>query len=195
LAHQLQKLVWVFWAASLAGQTTRGFDHKQALNQKVECLICHAGQKESLTLSARHKGKRLKDFNHSFHLKMGNLAPVIAAAIDRKLYLGSPNKIDLPELRAYLNTQNPCQACHRGLEQSTGVLAKEHFPNMEDCLVCHNKIDAPFSCSTCHVEGANLKPANHLPDFLDRHTTGKLQLDKTTCAACHGRRFTCLGCH
>lgn len=39
------------------------------------------------------------------------------------------------------------------------------------------------------------KPANHTPDFLDRHTTSKLNLDKSTGAACHGRRFTCLGCN
>lgn len=185
----------VFWAASLAGQ----MNHKQALDQqsgqKLECLTCHAAQKDSVGLSERRKGRIIKDFNHSLHLKMGNLAPVIAAAIDKKQYLASSNKVDIAGLRGHLDTKNPCQACHRGLESSTGVLAKSHFPNMEDCLVCHNKIDAPFSCSQCHLEGQNLRPANHSSDFLDKHTTGRLQLDKTTCASCHGKRFTCLGCH
>jgi len=66
---------------------------------------------------------------------------------------------------------------------------------MADCLVCHNDIDPPYSCEFCHAKEAALKPASHAPDFLDTHTTGKLNLDKTTCAVCHGRRFHCLGCH
>lgn len=181
----------MFWAAVMAAQ----MNHKQALDQKLECVGCHAGQKDSVGLSERHRGKVIKDFNHALHLKMGNLAPLIAAAIDKKQYLASPNKVDIAALRAHLDTKNPCQACHRGLETSTGALTKEHFPHMEDCLVCHNKIDAPFSCAQCHVEGQKLRPANHSPDFLDKHTTGRLQLDKTTCASCHGKRFTCLGCH
>lgn len=161
----------------------------------MECVACHKPILESSTLSDRHKGKVLKDYNHSLHLKLGNAAPLIAAAIDKKTYLASPNLVDHAALRAQLNTSNPCQACHRGLEASTGPLGKQHFPHMEDCLVCHNKIDPPFSCSKCHADGPNLKPANHSPDFLDKHTTGKLGLDKSTCASCHNRRFTCLGCH
>jgi nitrate reductase cytochrome c-type subunit len=169
--------------------------HKEALEKKIECLTCHAQQKHSTSLSDARRGKVLKDFSHFRHLSFGNLAPVIAGAIDRREYLGSPNKIDILKLRGDLITDNPCQACHRGLASQTGAITKEHFPHMEDCLVCHSKVDAPFSCTQCHPPTLNLKPANHAPDFLDRHTTGKLNLDKTTCAACHGKRFTCLGCH
>jgi hypothetical protein len=69
------------------------------------------------------------------------------------------------------------------------------FPRMADCLVCHNQIDPPFSCVKCHDEGANLKPASHTPDFLDRHTKKGTIQERETCAVCHGRQFTCLGCH
>ena len=64
-----------------------------------------------------------------------------------------------------------------------------------DCLVCHNKIDPPFSCEKCHNNVPALVPANHSPDFLDKHNRLKDALDKSDCASCHGRRFTCLGCH
>lgn len=184
----------MFWAAGLALAQTP-FSHKEALEKNIPCLTCHTGQNTATTLSDKRKGKVLKDFSHQRHLSFGNLAPMIASAIDSKQYLGSPNKHDLLKLRADLITNNPCEACHRGLRSSTSAPTKQHFPNMEDCLVCHNKIDAPFSCSECHPSTLNLKPANHAPDFLDRHTTGKLNLDKTTCASCHGKRFTCLGCH
>ncbi len=171
------------------------FSHKEALEKKLVCLTCHAQQKDSTSLSGKHRGKVLKDFNHARHLSLGNLAPVIAGAIDSRQYLASPNKIDILKLRADLITDNACGACHRGIAQVEGMLTKANFPHMEDCLVCHNKVDAPFSCTKCHANNMNLKPANHAPDFLDQHTTGKLNLDKTTCASCHGRRFTCLGCH
>lgn len=66
---------------------------------------------------------------------------------------------------------------------------------MADCLVCHSKIDAPFSCEFCHARNANLKPSSHTPDYLDTHTRKNALPDKASCVICHGRRFACLGCH
>lgn len=134
---------------------------------------------------------RITSFSHAQHLKMGNVAPQIAAAIDKKDYLQPAG-----DIRSHLNTTNSCQACHRGLEQSDQV-THANLPQMADCLVCHNRIDNPFSCETCHGKNsaARLKPSNHTADLLDTHTSGRLGLDKTTCAVCHGRKFHCLGCH
>ena len=70
-----------------------------------------------------------------------------------------------------------------------------NMPQMADCLVCHNKVDPPFSCEFCHPASAKLKPANHTADFLDTHTKKNAGLDFPSCAVCHGRKFTCLGCH
>lgn len=129
---------------------------------------------------------RLKFFNHALHLKLGNVAPVIRAALASEAYLGNA------EGRArQLETSNACAACHRGIEQAN-TTGKAHFPQMADCLVCHDHIDAPFSCEKCHGKDPSLKPASHTPDYLDAHTRKSV---KTGCAECHGRRFTCLGCH
>ena len=132
----------------------------------------------------------LKEFSHAKHLKLGNVAPVIAGAIDKGTYLG----LDGATIRPFLNSTNPCMACHRGLEESDAV-SRANMPQMADCLVCHNQIDLPDSCGFCHPKGAQLKPANHVPDFLDTHTNKKSGLDMQSCAVCHGRKFTCLGCH
>jgi hypothetical protein len=149
------------------------------------CETCH----KSAEVPAPRPATKLARFSHAQHLKMGNIAKVIAAAIDAKTYLSPPG-----DIRAHLNGDNPCEACHRGLEESDRV-TKAALPQMADCLVCHNVINMPVSCEKCHLQGANLKPANHTPTFLDTHTSGKIGLDKTTCAVCHGRKFTCLGCH
>ena len=181
---------------------TQPFSHRVHLAAKLDCTVCHAAAltstrpddnllpKPEVCLQCHKTGKvgappatRLARFNHQLHLRLGNIAPVIAAAIDKKTYLSVPPA----DLRAQLNTTNACEACHRGLEVS--------LPQMADCLVCHNQIEPPYSCEFCHAKGANLKPASHTADFLDSHTSGKLNLDKTTCAVCHGRRFHCLGCH
>jgi predicted CXXCH cytochrome family protein len=184
------------------------FSHKLHLKLGMQCTTCHAAAAASTKLSdnllpARElclkchqdpaapapRAARIARFSHQIHLKLGNVAPLIAAAIDSKSYLSPAG-----DIRKHLNTKNACGACHRGMEESEAV-THAAMPQMADCLVCHSRIEPPFSCEFCHEAGANLKPANHTPHFLDTHTSGTLKLDKTSCAVCHGRTFTCLGCH
>ena len=72
---------------------------------KQACAKCH----QDAQIPAP-PATRLAHFNHALHLKMGNVAPLIAAAIDKKTYLQPPK-----DIRAHLNTGNACEACHRGL--------------------------------------------------------------------------------
>ena len=194
---------------AFSGQAA-GFSHKRHLALKTACTTCHTAAATSTNASDNllppaavcrdcHSDNRqprpaptaqfVAKFNHARHLKLGNIAPVIAASIDKGTYLSDPG-----DERAHLNSGNPCEACHRGLEESDRVTSA-NFPKLADCLVCHSKIDPPFSCVTCHEEGQQLRPASHTPNFLDTHSSGKLNMDKGTCAVCHGRRFTCQGCH
>ena len=75
------------------------------------------------------------------------------------------------------------------------ALQAANMPQMADCIVCHNTIDPPDSCAFCHPKGAQLKPASHVAGFLDTHTNKNQNLDLKSCAVCHGKTFTCLGCH
>jgi hypothetical protein len=165
-----------------APQSTRIDDN--LLPKKEVCLPCH----KEVSIPAPPKSP-LNRFSHATHVKLGNIAPALAAAIDSKTYLSPPG-----DERAYLNVTNPCEACHRGLRQSDAVSASA-LPRMADCLVCHSHIDPPDSCEFCHARTMPLKPANHTPDFLDSHNRKSTVLDKSSCAVCHGRKFTCLGCH
>jgi predicted CXXCH cytochrome family protein len=199
--------LWVMVCAVQA-QTTRPFSHRLHLRMKLACTTCHTGAAKSTSaqdnlLPARqvclscHKEVTIpappvtpvNRFNHALHLKMGNIAPLLARAVDAKIYLSPPG-----DLRAHLKGTNACAACHRGLEESDAV-SSAALPRMADCLVCHTQIDPPDSCEYCHARGMKLKPANHTPDFLDSHNRKNARLDKASCAVCHGRRFTCLGCH
>jgi hypothetical protein len=203
-------LIALAWSA--AGGAAWGaapFSHRLHLRMQLACVTCHttaarSTRVEDNLLPAKevcvkcHKDvavpapptTRLAKFSHALHLRMGNVAPFIAGAIDKKNYLQPPN-----DIRRHLNSNNPCEACHRGLSESDQV-THAALPQMADCLVCHTQIDPPFSCEMCHAKDAPLKPPSHeTPHFMDAHSSGRIRFDKTTCAVCHGRKFTCLGCH
>jgi predicted CXXCH cytochrome family protein len=188
------------------------FSHRLHLGMGLECLTCHPGAAGSAKVEDNllptkqvclgcHEQMEvpappttnLAKFSHALHLKMGDVAPFLAAAIDHKNYFEIPGG-DTLWIRSHLNSHNPCQACHRGMTESESV-TRANMPQMPDCLVCHTVIEAPFSCWDCHAQDAALKPASHVEHFMDTHSSGKLQLDKTTCTLCHGRTFRCMGCH
>lgn len=178
---------------SPAGRSETETDHN--LPEQQLCLACHNGETapgiDAAPLADRTPAERVFRFNHKQHLALGNPAPKIAAAIDTGRYLGP-----VPEIRARLDTGNACTACHRGLADADVVDSKVHLPPMSDCLVCHDRIDNPFSCEQCHPRDFAIKPADHTRGFVDAHSTGKMTAqEKRTCQPCHGRTFTCMGCH
>jgi len=201
-------LIVLTWCSTVGAAP---FSHRLHLRMNLECAACHTAAAHStriddnllpakeVCLNCHRETEiqippppvtRITSFSHAQHLKMGNVAPLLALAIDKKNYLQPAN-----EIRRHLNTRNPCVACHRGLEESDHV-THAALPQMADCLVCHSQIENPFSCETCHGKNIeSLKPADHTANFMDTHSAGKLHLDKATCAVCHGRRFTCMGCH
>lgn len=205
----MQRLLWFLgWGVALSAAP---FPHKLHLAQGLACVGCHTTATASTRATDDLLPKRevcfnchenpivpathlrgpvpVARFNHAMHLRMGDISRYIASAIDHKTYLQPAG-----DIRAQLNPKNPCEACHRGLEQSVEI-TRAVLPQMADCLVCHTQIDPPFSCEDCHAKDAAIKPASHVEHFIDRHSAGKMALDKSTCAVCHGREFRCMGCH
>lgn len=171
------------------------FNHAEALPRtKGSCQPCHAAVLKSTAVSAKDRAVRHVKFSHELHLKLGNVAPVLIKAIDSGAYLpglgADPARVK-PLLEA---AGNACQACHRGLTTASN-LGKLNYPHMSDCLVCHDKIENPFSCETCHEGDIRaLRPVSHTArDFADSHSSKSVA--KQECAVCHGRKFSCLGCH
>ena len=196
------KIIWLAAILSFTGFAAKGpFSHKYHKTQVSGCEVCHrvstgsmTAEKESCVtchddVTIRERKRAVPKFNHEQHLKMGNVATIIAKAIDSGTYLATPGN-----LRAQLDTKDPCGGCHRGVEESETVSAAIH-PHMADCLVCHTHVEPVESCAKCHEKGFALKPAGHTATYLDDHASGKAKFDKTTCAVCHGRKFTCRGCH
>ncbi len=210
LAPILAAVTQLVCLTAARGQESKPFSHRIHLELKLECGYCHTTAAASTKAADNllppisvcrncHDDARVvkpprqltvAKFNHSLHLQMGNLAPVILAAVRSGAYLAPHG----PELEKQLEGASGCTACHRGLEQSDAV-SLANFPAMADCLVCHSKLDPPYSCEKCHVPGPNLKPASHTAQFLESHSRQGALREKVSCAVCHGRDFTCLGCH
>lgn len=146
---KLTLLVW--FAGAVFVSKAAPFSHKLHLGMGLDCAACHSAAPTSTkaeddllppkqVCAGCHDDSRTPQpppalpvpvvhFSHAVHLKMGNLAPVIARAIEKGNYL-QPSE----DVRKYLDTKNACQACHRGLEQSDRVTAAA-MPKMADCLV------------------------------------------------------------
>jgi predicted CXXCH cytochrome family protein len=199
----------VGWLALLAAAPP--FSHKPHLEKQIDCVVCHTAAASSKSASDNlipaatvcagcHTDERreyqpreprkttVTKFSHQIHVKLGPaIAATVARAIEAKTYLSD----DPPP--HFEVKKHPCTGCHRGLA-SAGTTSLANFPQMAECLVCHNQIDNPFSCEKCHTQSPEqLKPASHTTGFLDRHSNKSVE--KVGCAVCHGRRFTCLGCH
>jgi len=206
--NRLTRIVLLLAWTAAAGWGAAPFSHRIHLALKLECLTCHPAAARSTEAGENLLPRRevcldchedpviplpqpvgIASFSHALHLKMGDVAPFIAQAIQHKTYLQPAGDIG-----AHLNTRNPCEACHRGMEASDRI-GPANMPQMADCLVCHSRIDPPFSCEDCHARDTHLKPASHVERFISLHSSGKLQFDRIACAVCHGRTFQCMGCH
>lgn len=208
---KLAFLVWFVSGAAFLAEAAP-FSHKLHLAMGLECVACHVAAPKSTqaaddllppkqVCAGCHDASigpqrppapnvPVVHFSHAVHLKMGSVARFLAQAIDKGTHL-QPSA----DARKQLDTKNACQACHRGLEESDRVTAAVHA-RMADCLVCHVKITPPWSCEDCHAKGAALKPDTHQREtFFDSHSKGAFRAERTTCAVCHGREFTCMGCH
>lgn len=217
MAHQLSKVITLSFTIAVlfgAAQSRRPFSHKYHLTQVSSCQACHTDAEKSTKAEdnllpfhdacARcHDETHIKEprqlqvqlFNHKLHLEMGNPGPLIAAALKSGTWLGKAS-----QRPPSVNTKDACVACHHGIGESeniTEATGKAHYPRMGDCLVCHSQINPPESCKKCHVESASFKfrPESHTPEFVDAHAAKNNTIDKSDCSSCHGKKFTCKGCH
>jgi hypothetical protein len=195
---------------ALRAQYDAGFSHRKHLVLGVGCIDCHTKAKTSAQASDNllpdvescgqcHGPGTIKapakltvtKFNHQLHTAIPGVGPVIAAAIQSGDYLSTPSEGLAEELRK----ADECTACHRGLHSSDKV-SLAAFPAMADCLVCHSKIEPPFSCEKCHSgDAAALKPPSHTAEYLESHSQPGALSEERACAVCHDREFTCMGCH
>ena len=157
------------------------FLHKLHMTMVKDCAACHVSAPKSTRAEDNNlpRAGACKDCHDKVAIKEPRKTLVIKFSHDFHMKMAG---------------KAGCTFCHKGLDQSEAV-TKAAFPPMTDCLVCHNKIEPPWSCETCHSPKAELRPPSHTNDWIDRHNRKSTVLDKPSCVPCHGAKFTCLGCH
>jgi hypothetical protein len=178
LAHQLQALAAALLAGALAGTAAEPFSHAVHLGSKVKlaCVTCHVEAPRSTKVADQLRpGAGLCA---KCHPDSRTFAPRARA----ELLVAKFSHAQHVKLQR-------CEQCHGGVVRD----AAKPFPPMADCLICHNRIDPPYSCETCHEDVKALTPASHDAKWVDTHTDPKIA--KQDCASCHGRNFRCQGCH
>ena len=164
------------------------------LPQAQLCLACHNGETapkvDVAPLGAEAPAVRGFRFSHQQHLALGNPAPRIAKAIDSGKYLGH-----VGDIRPLLDTDNSCVACHRGLPQDEQVDSKATSRECPTAWSATTRSTIPSVARRATRAISRSSPPTHTRNFIDQHSTGKMGFDKLTCQPCHGRKFTCMGCH
>lgn len=111
MAHYIQRLILAGLALSVA--QAADFSHALHVKLKSDCTACHAKAATSTRMEDNllpaaeacvscHKevsikqprAVRLLKFDHAFHVKLGNVAPVIKAGIVSKTYLGDGSAVE-----------------------------------------------------------------------------------------------------
>ena len=191
------------------------FSHQlHIVDNDMECTDCHTGVTESLyayddnrpdkdvcfschddTLFSHESSLRTVEnpvrnviFGHNSHVNLDSIGILLKMAVSSGNYLGIP-----PDLSEEFDLENACTSCHRGMNK-TDYSTKDNLPVMSDCLLCHSEVDPPFSCGNCHSSDFRLTPVSHTETWIDDHTEMKHE-KPNSCESCHGRSFTCRGCH
>ena len=91
-----------------------------------------------------------------------------------------------------------CEDCHSVVAKKTYVLPYE-LPDMANCMDCHDERNASLECESCHMEGEELRPGSHTPNFLHNHSDiAQMAADEVSgdmsCTTCHSVNY-CQDCH
>jgi hypothetical protein len=168
-------------------QSRRPFSHKYHLTQVSTCQTCHTRAESSA---------KAED----------NILPHESdcARCHDEVHIKEPRKTLVAKFphatHIKVVAKGDCLACHHAIDKSENVAeadVKKHYPKMEECMACHSSsINPPESCKQCHDEKAmTFRPATHTSEWVDKHGDKNASIDKTTCTVCHGKKFTCKGCH
>lgn len=85
-----------------------------------------------------------------------------------------------------------CETCHKNLSE-LDFADTNSLPTMVDCSLCHNNQKAALECTGCHTNTLNLRPVNHLADFLVSHKN-LARISQEECVVCHTQN-DCAECH
>lgn len=149
-----------------------------------ECGLCHTDPDNPQSYTLTERDYR---FSHKFHLGLDSLTAQVVKGMEAEWYTAAHE-----DTRFFINEENTCSTCHRGMASADGRLASG-MPHMDDCLLCHKTDPPEEDCRTCHLPDAELRPATHGINYLAQHQE-TVSINEERCYVCHAVDF-CWECH
>jgi len=175
------------------------FSHKlHIIDEELECSTCHEMAERSTT--GRDNLMPTMDVCSSCH-----------DVEDEENCILCHSNVEEPEAVPYVESYSEkfshalhlskgleCRSCHESIIKKSEV-RPYILPKMDDCMECHQIKMASLECNSCHLEGENLVPTSHTPNFIHNHSdlARNRVIDITgenDCSNCHKPRF-CQDCH
>jgi hypothetical protein len=171
------------------------FSHQAHLNDYgVVCADCHleAGQSASAADNNLPKEKACTSCHAEEVKDPAQCAKCHLETVDQTGFANPERVIDFHHQYHTEVLGLGCESCHVGMDR-TDYAAREHWPVMDDCLVCHQDQDAPFDCATCHPKVEMMRPVSHEQDWMRVHKRHVRTVDMP-CSKCHEDSW-CEDCH
>jgi c(7)-type cytochrome triheme protein len=213
------------------------FFHDKHLAQDIDCETCHEAANESMSsadvlVPQGFEGEEICTNCHDFSEGAQADPPSDCATCHTDSYKpdyppgGGPDDwqkvknrpagVEIPRPfikmnhKVHVDKGIKCSTCHGDLSKVQVATRENALPVMDTCLECHNGVNAPKECRTCHLTKPDGRIQTDLPTgtlkpqgryFGDTHDDNYLQThaisakgDDAHCANCHARKF-CLDCH
>ncbi|MCE9593549.1 MAG: hypothetical protein K8S98_05090 [Planctomycetes bacterium] len=176
------------------------FSHARHVGEeKLDCIICH----ESAAV-ADDPGMPSPDTCQACHDELdAEKAPEsqVATLFDAQQFRAAhASRIGAEPIfshKQHVKADVACASCHDGIDDNRVVDASIAV-DMARCTACHAERSLANACSTCHRElRADVAPANHAHDWIERHGRRALAHELATadsCSLCHAQA-SCADCH
>ena len=169
---------------------------EQSPHQGVECAECHhqtgvTGQARDFATYVRWVGTYVGERKEPT-VEAGSVGNGPCLGCHDEIRAGSVVRGGIRVRHSdFLDAGWSCRECHN----STGhpdVVIEPSTPTMEKCLPCHDGVNAPSDCDTCHTE--EVGTPSYQPDELPKVVLEGADAEQS-CYQCHDAATECTFCH
>lgn len=188
-------------ALLLGAEETVAFSHRIHVgDEELECSDCHrtaetADEPGMPTLRQCQLCHEEKDADKPPERRAGALFDAGGFRATRRSALGEEIVFSH---RAHVAKVEDCGACHEGIATNDRI-DMAIAVDMDECMACHTKVNAPNDCATCHARiRMDAAPHTHDGNWLRAHgkvVRARSEARVDQCTMCHTSEATCTACH
>lgn len=159
----------------------------------AECSQCHTTA-ETSTLSSDNLLAKMDQCYACHDQKTTDCKYCHVEAAEPYSAFASPKReLVFSHKQHVVNQKLKCEDCHSEIARKGHAVASV-LPAMDQCMTCHNGLQAENNCRTCHTDIRFIRPDDHTSDFLLTHKQVVASSSNANCVFCHTEE-SCQECH